>query len=148
MNKSQQQLSKMENTISRKEAEHAEETINLKAPPMPKLMTKDHKKKDRNGNCPTQSTAPATNFTSGFPKLRCKGIKGMFDRNNIKHDKSTALQASDLKKNMEKMNLKKNDVTIALIDVASMHPLIKHNSVEKAVNCFAKTLNNNDEKMI
>ena len=97
----------MESMISRKEAKHAEEIIDLKALPMPKLTIKDHKKKDSNGNCPTQLTAPATNFTSGFPKLRCKGIKGAFNRNNVKCDKSTMLQASDLKKNLETMNLKK-----------------------------------------
>ena len=33
------------------------------------------------------------------------------DRNNVKCNKLTMLQASDLKKNLETMNLKKNDVT-------------------------------------
>ena len=52
---------------------------------------------NKNGIFPTILIVPATNFTTGFPKLGYKGIKRIFDSNKVRYMKRTIIQAKDLK---------------------------------------------------
>jgi len=50
--------------LSDKEESFMQQTVESKATPSPKLLIKDHKNPDNEGNVPTGLAAPATNFTS------------------------------------------------------------------------------------
>ena len=67
------------------------------------------------GNYPTRLIVPATNFTAAFPKVGYKGIKSIFDENNINYNKFTIIQASDLKMKLEKFNIKKMKLQLYLL---------------------------------
>ena len=45
-----------------------EETLKSRAVPTPKLLIKDHKDKDEEGNYPMRLIVLASNFTAAFPK--------------------------------------------------------------------------------
>ena len=53
--------------------------------PTPKLLVKDHKKRDTDGNFPTRLVVPATNFTAAFRNWGYLGIKSIFDMNDINY---------------------------------------------------------------
>jgi hypothetical protein len=71
-------LNDLEELISEKELAFLDEKINSKVIPQPKILIKDHKKPDYDGNFPTRLVVPATNFTAGFPKLGYMGSKKHF----------------------------------------------------------------------
>ncbi len=83
--------------MSEDEYSFVKESINSKAIPAPKLLIKDHKEIDDNGNYPTRLVVPATNFTSAFPKLGYIGIKKIMDKNKTNYSRKTIVQASHLK---------------------------------------------------
>jgi hypothetical protein len=91
---------------SEKEIAFLDENIRLKAIPQPKILIKDHKKPDREGNFPTRLVVLATNFTAGFPKLGYMGIKSIFEEHNINFETRTITQASSLKGKLEMLGLK------------------------------------------
>ena len=56
-------LQEIQNSLSEKEAEFILQSLQSKAIPSPKLLIKDHKKADKDGNLPTRLAVPASNFT-------------------------------------------------------------------------------------
>jgi len=138
----------MEEVISEDEAGFITETIKSRDIPTPKLLIKDHKTMKPDGSFPTRLVVPATNFTAAFPKVGYIGIKSIFDKNEIVYDRTTIIQASDLKGKLEKLNLKQNEVTIASIDAVDMYPSIKYKLVVQAVNFFARDLSDDDKQSI
>ena len=120
----------------------------MKAIPTPKLLIKDHKKPNKDGDYPTRIIIPATNFTAGFPKLGFSGIKRIFDKNNINYMKKTIIQSSDLKEKLETLNITKSNSTIVSLDIVSFYPSIKFNVVKKAVQYYSKLLNKKEKKTI
>ena len=98
-------LEKKKHVLSNQEARAIEVALKSKAVPTPKLLIKDHKKADKNGNFPTRLVVPASNFTSSFPKAGYLGIKKIFDKNEINYMDKTIIQASDLKDELEKMGI-------------------------------------------
>ena len=83
---------------------------------------------------------PANNFTSAFPRLGYLGIRRIFDSNKIKYETNTITQASDLKEELEKLDIKKNKVTIAKLDIVAMCPFIQFKLVRKAIEFFGQNL--------
>jgi hypothetical protein len=75
--------------LADKEEAFIMQSINSKAIPSPKLLIKDHKKQDPNGNFPMRLVVPANNFTSAFPKIGYMGIRKIFDDNGIKYIEKT-----------------------------------------------------------
>jgi hypothetical protein len=59
-------LEDIDRLCSKGERDFIQESLKSKAIPSPKLLIKDHKKKDKWGNFPTRLVIPATNFTSAF----------------------------------------------------------------------------------
>jgi hypothetical protein len=112
------------------------------------LLIKDHKKPKSDGNYPTRLIIPATNFTACFPKLGYLGIKKIFDRCSVNYTRNTIIQASDLKDKLEKLNVRRDEVTIVSIDAQAMYPSIKFKLVINAVNFFAKNLSTIDRETI
>ena len=109
--------------INDNEYDFLKETIDSKAIPTPKLSMKDHKKPNEDRDFPTRIVIPATNFTSGFPKLGFSGIRNIFDENNINHMKKTMTQANNLKDELETLNVTKNNSTIIVsLDIVSFYP--------------------------
>ena len=82
----------IEDLLSENEYHFILETINSRAIPTPKLLIKDHKKKDSDGNFPTRLVVPATNFTAAFPKIGYIGIKKIFEHEKINYSKKTSFK--------------------------------------------------------
>jgi hypothetical protein len=88
-------LEDIDRLCSKGERDFIQESLKSKAIPSPKLLIKDHKKKDKWGNFPTRLVIPATNFTSAFPKLGSyMGIKKIFDDEKVNYMKKMIVQAS------------------------------------------------------
>lgn len=81
-----------------------------RAIPTPKLLLKIKKP---NNKCifPTRLVVSVTNFTSAFPKIGYIDIKKLLDSNNVNYQNKIIIQASDLKENLEEIDLKKNECT-------------------------------------
>ena len=91
---------------------------------------------------------PATNFTAAFPKIGYIGIKKIFDKENVNYSRKTIIQASDLKIDLESMKLNRNEVTTISLDIEAMYPSITFNMVRKAIEFFAKNLNDEQKVII
>ena len=85
-------------------------------------------------------SVPASNFTSAFPDIGYRGIKHIFDMNKVKCMTKTIIQASDLKRDIEKLGITRHNTTIASIDAEAFYPSVRFKLVKKAVNFFAKGL--------
>ena len=93
-------------TLNEKEAKYAFESIQSRAVPVPKLLIKDHKDKDENGNYPTRLVVPATNFTAAIPNLGYRGIRQIFDQEKVNYTRKTIIEAAHLKTELETLNIK------------------------------------------
>ena len=108
----------------------------------PKLLIKDHKCPNAQGNFPMQLMIPATNFTATYAKLGYTALKNILNENKIKYSQLTIIQASHLKEKLEGMKLWLGEVTLILIDTEVMYTSIKFGLVRKVVNYFTRHLNN------
>ena len=124
------------------------ESINSKSIPTPKLLIKDHKNPEKSGNFPSRLVVPATNFAAGFPRIGYLGIKRIFNENDIVYNNNTIIQASDLKEDLEKLALKRDETTIISLHIKAMYPSIKFDVVKKAVKFFAKNLEREELRKI
>ena len=73
-NLAQETKLKLEETISEKEQMFLSKTLEFKSIPTPKLIIKYHKKANEERDYPSRLIVPASNFTSGFPRLGYLGI--------------------------------------------------------------------------
>ncbi len=119
-----------------------------RAIPSPKLLIKDHKKADKQGNYPTRLVVPANNFTSAFPRMGYLGIKKILDDNKVNYTSRTIIQASDLKEKIETMGITNNNSTIVSIDAEAYYPSIKFKLVRKAVRYFSRHLTDDNKEII
>jgi len=110
--------------LSDKEESFTKQTVESKATPSPKLLIKDHKNPDKEGNFPARLAVPATNFTSAFPKTGCLGIKRILDDNKADYMSKTTIQASDLKDNLEDQGTTCNNSTTASTDAEDFYPSV------------------------
>jgi hypothetical protein len=131
-------LSQVEELLSKGEIAFLTEKLRSKGVSIPKILVKDHKKPDSNGNYPTHFVCPATNFTAGFAKLGYNGIEKIFMDNKVIFGTRNIIQASDLKSKLESLHLTSNNATIASIDAEAMYPSIKYSLIEKAVHYYAE----------
>ena len=130
--------------LSDNERGYLTDKIQSKAIPQPKILIKDHKKKGSDGNYPSRLVVPATNFTAGFSQLGYLGIKCILDSNKVKYNQREIIQASDLKGQVEHMSINASNSTIATVDAVSMYPSIKFSLIEKAVEHYSKSLDEDD----
>ena len=91
---------------------------------------------------------PATKFTATFSKIGYLGIKRCLDKGKVNYSRNSIVQASDLKETLEELGLKKEEATIALVDVINMYPSIKLVTIKKAVIFFARKLTSEVKKKI
>ena len=119
-----------------------------KAIPTPKLLIKDHKEKKDNGEFPTRLIIPATNFTTGFPRLGYTGIRKIFDQAKIDYKKKTIIQASDLKEIRESLGINTETSTIVSLDAIDMYPSINFDMVIKAVEYYGRNLPPSDKEKV
>ena len=57
----------------------------------------------------------------------------------------TIIQASDLKNNLKRLNLRKHDTTTISLDAVAMYPSITFAMVKRAICFYAKQLNIDDK---
>ena len=98
---------KYKDMLSEKEFVFLQKNLLTKNIPTPKLIIKDHKKANEEGEYPSRLIVPENNFTSGFPRLGYLGIKNIFDSNGIIYDRHTIVQASDMKEKLETLGIRK-----------------------------------------
>ena len=81
---------------------------------------------------------PATNFTATFSKIGYLGIKRCLDKGKVNYLQDYIVQASYLKKILEELGVKREEVTIESVDAIDMFPLIKLAKIRKAGRYFKK----------
>jgi hypothetical protein len=141
-------LEDIDRLCSKGERDFIQESLKSKAIPSPKLLIKDHKKKDKWGNFPTRLVIPATNFTSAFPKLGYMGIKKIFDDEKVNYMKKTIVQASHAKGILEKLFINKSSHTVFSLDIKSFYPSVtyyRHQLLRRQTSDERKT---NDSRML
>lgn len=99
---------------------------------MSNLIIKDNKKMNKEGDFPSRLIVPVNNFTSTFPKLGYLGIRRKFDSNQVKYETNTMPQDSNLKEELETLQLKKKDITITNLGI-----LVKNQSLTFQ-SCYPK----------
>eukprot|EP00957_Ditylum_brightwellii_P155915 11868638-Ditylum_brightwellii.AAC.1 len=102
-----------------------------KATPQPLLLVKDHKDKEENRDYPMQLLIPAMNFMAVF-------------ENRLSWDK----EMSDLKEKLEKLNLRRDEVTLMSLDIKNMYPLVWLRLILKALKYYGHNLLEEDMRMI
>ena len=123
--------------LSKHERAALEQCIQSKAIPTPKLLIKDHKPIGPDGNFPTRLVIPAQNFTSAFPRLGYLGIKAIFDKHEVQYMKKTIVQASDVKRDLETMNINCSNTTIVSLDAVDFYPSVRFKLVKKAIRHYS-----------
>ena len=113
-------LEKVKLDLSVKEEEFVIQSLETKAIPYPKLLIKYHKTINEKGEFPTRLVIPAKNFTATFSKIGYLGINRCLDKEKVNYSQNSIVQASDLKEKLEEKVLKKEEVTIASVDVINM----------------------------
>jgi hypothetical protein len=107
----------------------------------PKLLVKDHKKKDKWGKYstqPGQSYLPLT-FNLGLSKTGLPGYQQIFDHKQSDYMKKTIVQASHAKHMLEKLHINKSRNTVFSLDIECFYPLVTYSLVEITINYFAMT---------
>jgi hypothetical protein len=124
------------------------ESLSSKAIPSPKLLIKDHKEINDDGNYSTRLVVPATNFTAAFSKLGYIGIKKIIDKAGIIYTKKTIIQASHLKTQIESLNIKRDKHTIFSLDIEAFYPSVTYGLVERAIEFYSRSLGEKDKATI
>ena len=133
-------LEEVEPFLSIDEYGYIDQSINSYAIPTPKLLVKDHKKAKPNGEFPTRLIVPASNFVSAISKAGYLGLKRMFDKNKIKYKTHTIIQASDMKTDLEEMDITPSNSTIVSIDAQKYYPSVHWKLIVKAIRHYSKHL--------
>ena len=71
-----------------------------RAIPSPKLLIKNHKAINENGEFPTRLVIPGTNFTATFSNIGYLGIKRCLDKGKVNYSCNSIVQAYDLKEKL------------------------------------------------
>eukprot|EP00957_Ditylum_brightwellii_P191889 14607824-Ditylum_brightwellii.AAC.1 len=77
---------------------------------------------------------------AAFLKLGYMGIKKILDNHGVDYAKHTIIQSSNLKEKLETCGLKRNNVTLMLLDIVNMYPSIRVKLIRKALTHYAKDL--------
>ena len=125
--------------MSKNEVGNINESLK-KAIPKPKILIKDHKELTSMGNFPTRLMVPATNVSATFTKVDYLRLKNILEKNEINDARFTIFQASQVKKEWEILDWKRNELTIASIDAVLIYPSVKFPLVKKAISYFTKNL--------
>jgi hypothetical protein len=127
---------------------YVKESLNSKAILSPKLLIKDHKEINDDGNYPTRLVVPATNFTAAFSKLGYIGIKKIVDKAGINYTRKTIVQASHLKTQIESLNIKRDKHAIFSFDIEAFYPSVTYGLIERAIEFFSRTMGEKDKATI
>jgi hypothetical protein len=131
-------LESLEDIMSENKYYFIKESLNSKAIPSPKLLTKDHKEINDDRNYQTRLVVPAINFTPAFSKLGYIGIKRIIYDAGINCSKKTIVQASHLKLQIESLSIKKDKHTVFSLDIEAFYHLVIYSLVKRAINFFSR----------
>ena len=88
------------------------------------------------------------NFTATFSEIGYLGMKRMLDKAKVNHSRVSIVQAYNLRKIIEELKVKRDEVTIASVDTINMYPSIKISTIKNAVRFFVIKLNAATKKTI
>ncbi len=134
--------------MDQNEYEFVKHWISSRRVPTPRILIKDHKTRQDDGNFPTRLLVPATGFTQCFSKISYLAIKRVFDLNNVKYAKKTIVQSSHLKCQLEGLNLKAGGCTIASLDIVNMYPSVKFKLIKQAIEHYSKGFTEEEQTII
>jgi len=77
-----------------------------------------------------------------------KCIKHIFEKRGIKIMKRTIVQSSHLKIELDKLNLRGDNCSIASLDIVKMYPSIQNCLIRKAIDHYSENLSTEDKKLI
>jgi hypothetical protein len=127
--------------LSEDEYPFVKESINSKAIPAPKLLIKDHKEINDDGNYPMRLlVVPATNFTSAVSKLGYIGIKKIMDEAGINYSRKTIVQVSHLKTQIKSLGIRKDMHTIFSLDIDAFYPSVTYGLVKRVIDFSSSSL--------
>lgn len=106
----------------------------MKNIPTPKVTIKDHKIPNKEVYFPRRRIVPGNNFTFAFTRLGYLESIIILNSNQVKYEIHAISQALSLKKELEKLEFKKEEVTIAKLDIIATYPSIQLKLVWKAIN--------------
>ena len=89
-----------------------------------------------------------TNFTATFSKFGYLGINSCMDKGKVNHSRDYIVQSSDLKKRLEELEVKRDEVKIASVEVINMYPSTKLKTIRKTVIYFVIKLTAEIKKTI
>ena len=123
-------IDKVKMELSVQEVNFVRQLLATREIPSPKLIIKDHKTINDNGGSSTRLVIPATNFIAKFSNIGYLGIKKCLDKGKVKYSRGSIVQASNLKKRLEELKIKRDEVTIASVDAINMYPSIKLSTIK------------------
>ena len=118
--------------MSVQEEKMLRQSIATREIPSPKLIIKDHNTINEKAGFPTRLVIPATNFTAIFYKIVYLGIKRMLKKGKVNYSRFSIVQISDLKKKLEELKIKRDEVTIASVHYINMYPSITLSTIKKS----------------
>ena len=136
-------LESIEDILSQGKYNYIKSTMNKKAVPTVKLLIKDGKKLEENGDPKIRLVIPAKNFTAGFPRVGQRGIKQIMQKKTW-----TLIYAGFLKTELENIGIRLDETTQILFDARELDPSIKCNVIRKAIHYFLTDAPENDKAMV
>eukprot|EP00957_Ditylum_brightwellii_P134622 10263181-Ditylum_brightwellii.AAC.1 len=83
-----------------------------------------------------------------FFKIGYLGIKKILDDNIVKYANHTITQASHLKEQLERLNLKLEQVTIMSLDVVNMYTLTCLSLIKKTLQHYSRNLSRDEKRRL
>ena len=94
-------LEKVKLDLSVEEEEFGRQSLVTRSIPSPKLLIKDHKTINENGEFPTRLVIPATNCTANLSKIGYLGIKRCLEKGKVNYSRNSIVHAFYLKETLE-----------------------------------------------
>ena len=128
----------LSDVLSDKEVQYLRQKVMTKRVATPKLFLKDHQAPRADGSFKTRLVVPADGFMAGFGKMAYLGIKGILDDLGVGYADRQVSQAYALKRKIERNGYRRDNVTIASLDISKMYPSIRFSIIEDAVTFFTR----------
>ena len=141
-------LDKLDPVLDKGEAEYTRAWVKQRRIPTPRLLSKDHKPAQYDGEYPTRMLNPATSFTQCFGNVGYRAVKATFDENRVCYTERTIINSRNLKEKLEGLTVRKGEATVSSLDIKDMYPSITFQILTKAVEYFSQNFCEADKERI
>ena len=67
-------------------------------------------------------------------------------KNNVNYQKKNIINVFDLKRNLEKLDIRMNEHTVLTMDIVAIFPSVKFRMIQKAQNYFVRNTSESDKQ--